>query len=100
MEAKNLYPELVQGFENGYVYGAEPHDKFIERVKVAVSNIQKMDFDSIIAVTHGGFMNQIFDQVLGLKYEKAHDGGFVLLDSVDELRFEILKVDGIDYTDK
>ena len=98
-EARMLYPELVQDFENGYVFGAEPHEKFIERVKFGVSKIQEMDVTNLIAVTHGGFMNQLFDQILGFKYQKAHDGGFILLESKGDLEFEIIKVHGIDYTD-
>lgn len=99
-EAKILYPELVQDFEDGYVFGAEPHDKFIERVKFGVSIIQKMDVENIIAVTHGGFMNQLFNQILGLNYQKAHDGGFVLLQSMIDMKFKIIDVNGIDYTEK
>lgn len=99
-EAKKLYPELVKEHEDGYAYGSEPHDKFIERVKRAVQNIQKMDYENIIAVTHGGVMSQIFMEILGLKFDKAHDGGFVLLESISDLKLEIIQADGIDYADK
>lgn len=96
-EAMETYPELVEAFQSGYVYGAEPHEKFIERVKVAVDRLLQTSEENIIAVTHGGFMSILFNEILNLKYEKAHDGGFVLLkgDTIDNL--EIEAVNGIDY---
>jgi broad specificity phosphatase PhoE len=79
-EAKQHYPELVADMEQGYVFGSEPEEKLIERVKCAYELIVA-NSSNIIAVTHGGVLSRLLDNILGLKYIKAHDAGFILWDT-------------------
>jgi broad specificity phosphatase PhoE len=79
-EAHEKYPELVADFEAGYVFGAEPEASFAQRVQKAYQLITETGVDTI-AVTHGGFLKCLFEQVFDLHYIKAHDAGFVLWDT-------------------
>ncbi len=100
-KAQKEYPELFKAeLEGGYVLGSETKKNFLERVKTAVSKIQKMNYNNVISVTHGGFMTQLFNEILKKKYIKAYDGGFILLKSKDNGNFDIELVDGIDYEDE
>ncbi len=76
---KEKLPELLAEMEAGYVYGAEPEARFVERVIKSYEIFSELETD-VIAVTHGGYLSRMFEQVLNLKYEKAGDAGFVLVD--------------------
>lgn len=96
-DARKSYPELVAAWEQGYVFGAETGDKFIERVKFSIDLLLERK-QPVIVVTHGGYMSVLFSEILNYNYEKTHDGGFVLVkgDSLDSL--EVDTVSGIDYS--
>lgn len=79
-EAQIKHPELVNDMKSGYVSGAEPEEMFVERVKRAYEILVSLDMN-IVAVTHGGFLSQLFEHVFKKKYIKAHDTGYVLLDT-------------------
>ena len=80
-EAKQNYPELVADMEAGYVFGSEPEDMLVKRVRKTYEILTSMD-KNIVVVTHGGFLSRLFEHVLHLNYIKAHDAGFVLWDTV------------------
>ncbi len=96
-EAREDYPELVNALEQGYVYGAEPQEMFIERVKFSVSVLLEKQAKALIVVTHGGYMGALFKEILHLEYQKTHDGGFILLEGDHTERLKINTIDGIDY---
>ncbi len=77
--AKKNYPNLVKSLDAGYVYGAEPHNKFIERVVLGFKELIK-NGQNKIAVSHGGYLGTFTKQILGQKLAKAGDGGFMLLE--------------------
>jgi probable phosphoglycerate mutase len=95
-EAQEKYPELVADFEAGYVFGAEPEASFVERVQKAYQLITETGVDTI-AVTHGGFLKCLFEQVFDLRYIKAHDAGFVLWDTEDR---KIISSNNFEYEEK
>jgi len=95
-EAKEKYPEIVEMMENGYAFGAEPDEKFTDRVKASIERMKEMGAENLIVVTHGGYTGRLVDVVLGKKYIKAHDGGFVLVEFKGE-EIEIIEVDGVDF---
>lgn len=79
-EAKEKYPDLIKDLDGGYIYGSEPEDKFIERVKIGYDKLVQSERD-IIVVTHGGILTRLLNHILGYTYTKAHDAGFVLWDT-------------------
>lgn len=83
-QAKKDYPDLVEAMDNGYVYGSEPSELFIERVIKGFQTIIAENND-VIVITHGGVLTQMLNRILGLNYIKAHDAGYILWDS-DEKR--------------
>ena len=72
------YPELVHALENGYVYGAEPHDKFRLRVVEGFKKLVQIK-QNVIAVTHGGFLKELISILMAQQLTKIGDGGFILL---------------------
>jgi len=96
-EADKKYPEIVEQMKQGYAPGAEPRDEFVKRVKAGISLILRNNSENVIAVTHGGFMKVLFEEILGKTYKKAGDGGFILLNHAKGLNFEIKEVDGIEF---
>jgi broad specificity phosphatase PhoE len=79
-EALENYPELVEDMNNGYVFGAEPEEQLVLRVKKAYEILLSHN-TNLIAVTHGGFLSRLLDNVLDLKYVKAGDAGYILWDT-------------------
>lgn len=96
-KATKDFPELVQMLEDGYVHGAEPVDMFEERVSTAYDKICSNQ-QQVIIVTHGGFLNSLVENRLsGAHYIKAGDGGFILVDTDDNLivrsfNFELARI--------
>lgn len=79
-EAQKQYPDLYRMMEEGYVYGAEPEDMFIKRVTNCHELLISMN-KNILAVTHGGFISRLINNVFGRKYIKAHDAGYLIYDT-------------------
>lgn len=96
-EAALMYPELAGLGPADYIPGAEPHDKFIERVKSGIDLLTKKGHENIIALTHGGFLKVVFETLLEKNFTEAHDGSYVLLNIVDN-NFEIIEFNNIDFS--
>lgn len=96
-EAKLKYPKVVETHNRWeYVDGSEREDDFKTRVKNAVKYLLEMKYESVVAVTHGLFLKEFFNQFLNTKIKKVGDGGFVLLD-VEQNEFKIISDYGIEY---
>jgi broad specificity phosphatase PhoE len=95
-EALECYPELVEDMNNGYVFGAEPEEELLKRVKKAYEILLSHD-TNLIAVTHGGFLSRLLDNLLDLKYVKAGDAGYLLWDT--ETR-EVVASDNFKFEDQ
>lgn len=96
-EAKNMYPEVVETHNRWeYVDGSERTEDFNNRVKNAIKYLLKMEYSSLVAVTHGLFLKAFFKEVMNKDIKKVGDGGFVLLEE-NGGKFDILKVEGIEY---
>lgn len=96
-EAKIKYPEVVETHNRWeYVDGSERTEDFNNRVKNAIKYLLKMEYGSLIAVTHGLFLKAFFKEVMNKDIKKVGDGGFVLLEENDG-KFDILKEEGIEY---
>jgi broad specificity phosphatase PhoE len=94
--AKEKYPELVESMSEGYIFGAEPEDQFIKRVKYIHNKFLEKN-QNIIVVTHGGFINRLLENVLNKKYIKAGDCGYFIFDTYKN---EIEFADGIEFENK
>jgi broad specificity phosphatase PhoE len=97
LEAKDKYPELLEALNGGYIYGSEPEDKFIERIKIGYQKLIDLNKD-VLVITHGGVLSRLFEHILNYKYIKAYDGGFILYDTEskkieksDNFEFEVIK---------
>jgi broad specificity phosphatase PhoE len=95
-EAKSKYPELFSAYEAGQVMGDETLAELKERVLLAIKILSHTQFERVIAVTHSKYLNSLITEVLGKKLEKAHDGGFMLLEFTEAGKAKLLKADGID----
>jgi broad specificity phosphatase PhoE len=90
-EAKEKFPELVEIHNKWeYVDGSEREEDFNNRVKNAIKYMLKMEYNSLVAVTHGLFLKSFFKEMLNVDIKKVGDGGFVLLE-VENGKFDILK---------
>ncbi|MCA9324079.1 histidine phosphatase family protein [Candidatus Saccharibacteria bacterium] len=81
--AKAKLPELLAMLESGYVYGAEPEEKFHARVSMAYEILKELKAQ-LICVTHGGFLNSLVDNHLHAEYLEAGDGGYILVDTAKD----------------
>lgn len=96
-EAKEKYPEQVEAHNKWeYVDGSERVEDFDGRVNNAIKYILRMEYNSLIAVTHGLFMKAFYKEILNIDISRVGDGGFVLVEEIDG-KFNILKEDGIKY---
>jgi len=96
-EANQKYPEQVATHNNWeYVDGSERTEDFNNRVRHAIKYLLKMEYNSIIAVTHGIFMKAFYKEMMHLDINKVDDGGFVLVEENDS-KFEVLKEYRIEY---
>lgn len=96
-EAKKKYPEVVETHNRWeYVDGSERTEDFNNRVKNAIQYLLKMQYGSLVAVTHGLFLKAFFKEFLNIDVKKVGDGGFVLLEETHG-GFRILSKDGIEY---
>lgn len=95
-EAKLKYPEVVETHNRWeYVDGSERTEDFNVRVKNAIKYLLKMEYNSVISVTHGMFLKEFFKEFLNTDIKKVGDGGFVLLEE-NNGQFNILKMDEIE----
>jgi len=78
--AKVKYPELYKNILDGYIFGSEPEDKFIERVKIS-HDILKNRNQNILAVTHGGYLKKIIEHVYSRKFINAGNCGYIVIDT-------------------
>jgi 2,3-bisphosphoglycerate-dependent phosphoglycerate mutase len=96
-EAKIKYPEVVETHNRWeYVDGSERTEDFNTRVKNAIRYLLVMDYNSVVAVTHGLFLKTFFKEIMKVNIKKVGDGGFVLLEE-NNGKFNILKEEGIEY---
>lgn len=79
-EAQKRYPDLYRMMEEGYVYGSEPEALFIERVVKCHELLTAMN-KNILAVTHGGFISRLLNNVFQVKCIKTHDAGYLIYDT-------------------
>jgi 2,3-bisphosphoglycerate-dependent phosphoglycerate mutase len=99
-DAKEKFPELVEIHNKWeYVDGSEREEDFNNRVRNATKYLLKMEYGSLVAVTHGLFLKSFFKEMLNVDIEKVGDGGFVLLEARNS-KFDILKEEGIEYDTK
>lgn len=86
-QAKQEYPNLVKDLDNGYVYGAEPQDKFEERVRLGFETLFNYK-NNVIAVSHGGYLKTLYKQLFGIRPKDIADGGFIVLEgnSITDLK--------------
>lgn len=95
-QAKEKYPEAfekVQEFKNT-IEGAEDYKKFVKRITKAFEKLLKENFQTIAVVTHGGPLSIIFEHILKVKWGRAEDCGYAVLEYKDE-KLTIEDVDGI-----
>jgi 2,3-bisphosphoglycerate-dependent phosphoglycerate mutase len=93
--AKSKYPELYKAMIDGYNFGSEPEEKFIERVKIS-HDILKSKNQNILAVTHGVYLKKVIEHIYGKKYVKAGDCGFMIVDTDTN---NIVFSDGIEFSE-
>lgn len=92
-EAQEKYPiefEKIKEFKNT-IKGAEDYKEFIKRIKKTFKQVLKENYKTTAIVTHGGPLGTIFEKILKLKYEKAEDCGYAVL----EQKNGKLKIDSI-----
>lgn len=95
-EAKEKYPEVVEIHNRWeYVDGSEREEDFNIRVRNAIKYLQKMKYESVIAVTHGLFLKAFFKEMMDMDIKRVGDGGYVLLEEKNG-EFEILNMDGVE----
>jgi len=96
-EAKIKYPDQVRKHENyEYVDGSETEEEMIERVRKAKELILGMEYNSIIAVTHGLFIKTFFKEIMKINISKVGDGAYILIEGEND-SFKIIKSEGIIY---
>ncbi len=79
-EAKSKYPDQVELLDsNKFVDGSERSEDLTKRVKRAINIIKKTGHENLIVVTHGKFLNCLFNEILGFKLTKKEDGGWVVI---------------------
>ncbi len=95
-EAKVKYPVVVETHNRWeYVDGSERTEDFITRMRNGIKYLLKMEYNSLVAVTHGLFLKTFFKEMMDIDIEKVGDGGFALLEEKDG-KFNILKMEGIE----
>jgi 2,3-bisphosphoglycerate-dependent phosphoglycerate mutase len=96
-EAMKKYPEVVETHNRWeYVDGSERTEDFNNRVKNAIKYLLKMEYSSLVAVTHGLFLKTFFKEKMNIDIKKVGDGGFILLEE-NKGMYKILKEEGIEY---
>jgi broad specificity phosphatase PhoE len=96
-EAAIKYPDQVNKHRNyEYVDGSEREEDMNERVRTASLILQKMEYKSLIAVSHGLFIRAFFKEMMNIDIKRVGDGGFLLIEVIDN-NFKILEADGIEY---
>jgi broad specificity phosphatase PhoE len=78
------------------VDGSERAEDFNTRIKNAIKYLLKMEYGSLVAVTHGLFLRTFFKEMMNTDIKKVGDGGFVLVEEKNS-KFDILKEEGIEY---
>jgi len=74
-EAKEKYPDVVATHKRWeYIDGSERTEDFNNRVKNAIKYLQKMEYDSVVAVTHGLFLKAFFKEMMYLDVMSVGDG--------------------------
>jgi broad specificity phosphatase PhoE len=93
-DAKVKYPDQVSKLENDeYVDGSERIEDLRTRINKALEKLTS-NTESIIVVTHGSFLKEMFS-ILGKKLTKKSDGGFILLE-VENGKIEVISYSGIE----
>ena len=96
-EAKEKYPDLVRRHENyEYVDGSERFEDMNNRVKNALKLLESMEYNSLVAVTHGLFIKTFFMEMMNTDITRVGDGAFALVELKDQT-FKILDEEGIVY---
>lgn len=73
-EAKKRYPELVSAYENDRpVLGYESYESLLLRVKELLSQLEKLNLDSIVCVTHGKLLKALLTDFAGQKIKDLAD---------------------------
>lgn len=85
-EAEQRYPEYVAGLKIDVHYnveGAEPYERFRERITAVLEATLKLPYGRIILVTHGGPIRLIFREILKLGEIEIGDCAFMAIDASD-----------------
>ena len=95
-EAAEKFPrEIVEVKDyHNTVQGAEDYNDFVTRIKSALNNLMKTNFETIAMVTHGQFIRTIFRELLKLDEIKIEDCGFAVLEN-DGKNWWLIESDGI-----
>jgi len=95
--ALEKYPSQVKRLtEEKYVDGSERYGDLKNRVKKALSWLEKSGLENIIVVTHGNFLGCLFKEFAKLKITKKEDGGWVLV-TLKKGKIIPEKANGIEY---
>lgn len=95
-EAKEKYPDMVDAYENKRpVIGQESYEDFLSRVKLSVEKLGKLNYETIICVTHGKYLDALFKDILAKEAKKFNDCCFACVELV-EGKLTYLSSEGID----
>lgn len=96
-KAKQKYPNLAKRLENyQYVDGSERIEDFTSRIAAATKIVVNMEYNSLVAVTHGLFLKAFFQEILNINLNKVGDGGFILVEEKNS-KFMILDHNGVEF---
>jgi broad specificity phosphatase PhoE len=70
------YYRLLKQGERDSIPGAEQQSHFIDRVKMAVEALSKRNEQTLLAVTHGGFMKTMFAEYFKVELIHVADCGY------------------------
>jgi len=98
-EAAKKYPELVAAHESGTeLLGYEPYDFFLKRVRALVERLYKLEYETIICVTHGKLLKALLEDLVGgPKVKKLHDACLVTVELLPDGSLKLLETDGADF---
>lgn len=95
-EAKEKYPDLVEAHENDKpVYGYEPYDFFLARVKRMIEILSSFDYKTIICVTHGKLLKALLRDIIGKKAKEMGDNCIVEIELDSNANIQFLTSEGI-----
>lgn len=97
-EAKIRYPELVTAYENGEeVWGYEPVEFLLGRMRILLDKLGQRQEKSLICVTHGVFLKNLFKEFLQKEVVKLHDNCWAEME-LNNGQLQLLRTEGIEFT--